>query len=175
MLYILECMLADMRHFYFYCFKLETLSSGKPVISATRSAAMPLSSIFLATSTIPSARPSALPSTRPFALPSTRPFASPSASPSAYFFFSAVLMAFTMSRYAFMLSSYNFWSCSLNSEPNKRLKPKSVCGFMYFSIIMLLLLFHQQIYCIFVNKPTSAVGNNLYMPYQSLISVSKQM
>ena len=36
---------------------------------------------------------------------------------------------------------------------------------------MLLLLFHQQIYCIFVNKPTSAVGNNLYMPYQSHISV----
>ena len=33
---------------------------------------------------------------------------------------------------------------------------------------MLYLLFHQQIYCIFVNKPTSAVGNNLYMYLNAL-------
>ena len=33
---------------------------------------------------------------------------------------------------------------------------------------MLYLLFHQQIYCIFVNKPTLAVGNNLYMYLNAL-------
>ena len=42
----------------------------------------------------------------------------------------------------------------LNSEPNRRLKPKSVCGLMYFSAIMLHLLFNQQIYGIFDNYPT---------------------
>jgi len=42
----------------------------------------------------------------------------------------------------------------LNSEPKRRLKPKSVCGLMYFSAIMLHLLFNQQIYGIFDNYPT---------------------
>ena len=75
---------------FFYCFNLETSSSDNPVMSATTSADMPLSSIFFATSAIPSARPP------------------------ANFVFSAVLIAFTMSRYAFMLSSYSFCSCWLN-------------------------------------------------------------
>ena len=42
----------------------------------------------------------------------------------------------------------------LNSEPKSRLKPKSVCGLMHFSTIMLQLLFKQQIYGIFVDLQT---------------------
>ena len=37
----------------------------------------------------------------------------------------------------------------LNSEPNKRLKPKSVCGLMYFSTIMLHFVFQSK-YTVFL-------------------------
>ncbi|MCI6765582.1 MAG: hypothetical protein MR592_06660, partial [Prevotella sp.] len=44
------------------------------------------------------------------------------------------------------------------SEPNKRLKPKSVCGLMYLSIIKQLFLFRPQIYSILANKPTTMLN-----------------